>query len=100
MGRGRARDGIDAIQCHMTNTMNTPIEAIEREYPLRVERYEIAEGTGGAGTHRGGNGLISALRIIDGSCDVRASCGPSHETASRRQWRRKRRPWPPHAAPQ
>jgi N-methylhydantoinase B len=67
MGARPALDGLDAIQCHMTNTMNTPIEALEREYPLRVERYEIAEGTGGAGVRRGGNGLVRTLRIIDGN---------------------------------
>jgi N-methylhydantoinase B len=67
MGARPTIDGIDAIQCHMTNTLNTPIEAIEREYPLRVERYEIAEGTGGDGEFRGGCGLVRALRVVDGS---------------------------------
>src|SRR6185437_6745161 len=56
MGARPDDDGIDGIQCHMTNTLNTPIEAIEAEYPLRVVRYEFAEGTGGAGRHRGGDG--------------------------------------------
>src|SRR6266850_5321614 len=41
--------GMDGVQCNMTNTMNTPIEALEISYPLRVERYELLEGTGGAG---------------------------------------------------
>jgi N-methylhydantoinase B len=67
MGARPARDGIDAIHCHMTNTLNTPIEAIEREYPLRVVRYEIAEGTGGAGRRRGGSGLIRAIELVEGS---------------------------------
>ncbi len=67
MGARPTRDGIDAIHVHMTNTLNTPIEAIEREYPLRVVRYEIAEGTGGAGRYRGGNGLIRALELVEGS---------------------------------
>jgi N-methylhydantoinase B len=67
MGARPTMDGIDAIQCHMTNTLNTPIEAIEREYPLRVERYEIAEKTGGDGEFRGGCGLVRALRVVDGS---------------------------------
>jgi N-methylhydantoinase B len=67
MGARPSSDGIDAIHCHMTNTLNTPIEAIEREYPLRVARYEIAEGTGGAGRYRGGNGLIRSLLLVEGS---------------------------------
>ncbi len=68
MGARPSSDGIDAIHVHMTNTLNTPIEAIEREYPLRVTRYEIAEGTGGAGRYRGGNGLIRSLQLLEGSC--------------------------------
>lgn len=67
MGARPNSDGIDAIHCHMTNTLNTPIEAIERDYPLRIVRYEIAEGTGGAGRTRGGNGLIRAIELVDGS---------------------------------
>lgn len=67
MGARPNADGIDAIHCHMTNTLNTPIEAIERDYPLRVARYEIAEGTGGAGHYRGGNGLVRAIELLDGS---------------------------------
>lgn len=63
-------DGIDGIQCHMTNTLNTPIEAIERDYPLRVARYEFAPGTGGRGRYRGGEGLIRALRLTDGSARI------------------------------
>jgi N-methylhydantoinase B len=67
MGARPDRDGIDAIHVHMTNTLNTPIEAIEREYPLRVTRYEIAEGTGGGGRRRGGNGLIRSIELVEGS---------------------------------
>jgi N-methylhydantoinase B len=66
MGARPNADGIDGIHCHMTNTLNTPIEAIEREFPLRVVRYELADGTGGAGRHRGGSGLIRALQLMDG----------------------------------
>jgi len=57
--------GDDGIQCNMTNTMNTPIEALEITYPLRVERYELREGSAGAGKHRGGHGLVRAIRILD-----------------------------------
>jgi N-methylhydantoinase B len=70
MGARPSSDGIDAIHCHMTNTLNTPIEAIEREYPLRVVRYEIAQGTGGAGHHRGGNGLVRAIELVDGTAEA------------------------------
>ncbi len=55
---GRAyRDGTDGVQVHMTNTSNLPIEAMETEYPLIVERYELVEDSGGAGAFRGGLGL-------------------------------------------
>ncbi|MHB8146562.1 MAG: hydantoinase B/oxoprolinase family protein [Vulcanimicrobiaceae bacterium] len=67
MGGRPTANGIDGIQCHMTNTLNTPIEAIEREFPLRVTRYEIVEATGGAGTYRGGNGLVRTLELTEGS---------------------------------
>ena len=66
MGARPTMDGIDAIQCHMTNTLNTPVEAIERDYPLRVARYEIADGTGGMGRFNGGSGLIRALELTEG----------------------------------
>jgi N-methylhydantoinase B len=58
-------DGMDGVQCNMTNTMNTPVEALEISYPLRVERYELREGSGGAGRHRGGHGVIRELTVID-----------------------------------
>ncbi len=58
-------DGMDGVQCNMTNTMNTPVEALEISYPLRVERYELREGSGGAGQHRGGHGVIRSLTAVD-----------------------------------
>jgi len=67
MGARPNADGIDGIQCHMTNTLNTPIEAIEREFPLRIVRYEFAENAGGAGRYRGGNGLVRALQLVAGT---------------------------------
>jgi N-methylhydantoinase B len=56
-------DGMDGVQVGMTNTLNTPIEALEAEYPLSVERYAFRPGTGGAGRSRGGLGLERRLRI-------------------------------------
>ena len=61
------QDGAGATHTHMTATRNTPCELIEREYPLRVERYAIAKDTGGAGAFRGGNGLIRELSVTRGN---------------------------------
>jgi N-methylhydantoinase B len=66
--------GDDGIQCNMTNTMNTPIEALEITYPLRVERYELREGSSGAGKNRGGDGLVRAIRALDGEARVSLQC--------------------------
>ncbi|QOV90318.1 hydantoinase B/oxoprolinase family protein [Humisphaera borealis] len=57
-------DGASAVQCHMTNTLNTPAEAIELQYPLRVLRFERAAGTGGAGHHRGGDGIVREILAL------------------------------------
>ena len=56
--------GMSGVQCNMTNTLNTPVEALEISYPLRVERYELRDGSGGAGQHAGGDGAVRALRIL------------------------------------
>jgi N-methylhydantoinase B len=58
------RDGIDALHSHMTNTLNTPIELLETAFPVRIERYEIREKTGGNGKYRGGNGLQRDIRVL------------------------------------
>jgi N-methylhydantoinase B len=57
------RDGIDGIQVGMTNTANTPIEALEQDYPLRVERYEFRPDSGGTGEFRGGAGIERAITV-------------------------------------
>ena len=59
-----ARDGADGVQVHITNTSNLPVEAIEMEYPLRVESYGFVPDSGGAGRHRGGLGLRRVIRPI------------------------------------
>jgi len=64
VGGAPDRDGLDGLQVHMTNTMNTPIEALEFAYPLRVERYAIARKTGGRGKRCGGNGLLRDVRVL------------------------------------
>lgn len=59
------KDGTDGVQVHMTNTSNLPIEALETEYPLMIERYELVEDSGGAGKYRGGLGLRRDYRPLD-----------------------------------
>jgi N-methylhydantoinase B len=58
-------DGPSAVHVAMSNTMNTPIEALELAYPLRVERYQLRVGSGGDGRHRGGDGVIRETRVLD-----------------------------------
>lgn len=58
------QDGTDGVQVHMTNTSNLPIEALETEYPLMIERYEYVSDSGGAGKFRGGLGLRRDYRPI------------------------------------
>ncbi len=57
-------DGESGIQSHMTNTLNTPIEALENELPVRIRAYSLREGSGGAGQKRGGEGLIRELEML------------------------------------
>jgi N-methylhydantoinase B len=57
-------DGPSGVHVGMTNTLNTPVEALELEYPMRVERYELVDGTGGDGEHRGGDGVIRSIRML------------------------------------
>ncbi|MBL8898046.1 MAG: hydantoinase B/oxoprolinase family protein [Planctomycetes bacterium] len=64
MGARPAAPGLDAVQTHMTNTRNTPIEALELELPVRVERLAVRRESGGAGAHRGGDGLVKHLRFL------------------------------------
>ncbi|WP_200530252.1 hydantoinase B/oxoprolinase family protein [Halorubrum sp. LN27] len=56
-------DGMDGVQVGMTNTLNTPVEALEAAYPLRVERYAFRPDSGGDGRHRGGLGLERTVRV-------------------------------------
>ena len=63
-GGRKGLDGVDASHCNMTNTMNTPIEVIERELPVLFTKYELRPGSGGAGQWRGGMGVIRAFKIL------------------------------------
>ena len=58
-------DGPSAVHVAMSNTLATPAEAIELEYPLRVERWELRLGSGGGGVHRGGDGVMRELRVLE-----------------------------------
>ena len=70
MGARPNLDGVDAVHTHMTNTLNTPVEALEFVYPLRIFRYEIVGATGGKGRHRGGHGLRRDMQAL---CDMRGA---------------------------
>jgi N-methylhydantoinase B len=64
MGARPGMDGIDGIHCHMTNSLNTPIEALEYAYPFRVRSYGYRKGSGGKGAFRGGNGLVREIQLL------------------------------------
>ena len=64
MGASSVSNGLDAVQTHMTNTLNTPIEALEMKYPLRINRYQIRTGSSGQGKQTGGEGLIREYEFL------------------------------------
>ena len=57
-------DGPSGVHVAMSNTLNTPVEALERELPLRITRYALRRGSGGAGAHRGGDGVVRELEAL------------------------------------
>ncbi len=64
-GASSSGPGPSGVHVGMSNTLNTPVEALELEFPLRVERYELRDASGGAGQHRGGDGIVRALRTLE-----------------------------------
>jgi N-methylhydantoinase B len=58
-------DGPSAVHVAMSNTLNTPIEALELEFPLRAVEYSLRRGSGGAGRHRGGDGVVRELEALE-----------------------------------
>ena len=64
MGAGFKHPGASGLHSHMTNTMNTPVEALESAYPFRISSYEFREGTGGTGRYPGGNGVIREIEFL------------------------------------
>jgi N-methylhydantoinase B len=64
MGGRLGKKGINAIQTHMTNTLNTPIEALERELPIIIKSYSIRQSSGGTGKYKGGNGIVREFKFL------------------------------------
>jgi N-methylhydantoinase B len=64
MGASAHADGASAIHTHMTNSWNTPIEAFEHQFPLRIAGYRVRRGSGGAGAHRGGDGIVREFEFL------------------------------------
>lgn len=70
MGAWRGGDGESAIHSHMTNTMNTPVEALEHAYPFIVREYSVRRGSGGEGKWRGGDGIVREIEVL---CDAQVT---------------------------
>lgn len=68
-GASASRGGESAVHSHMTNTLNTPVEAMEYAYPFRVTEYSVRPQTGGEGKHKGGNGLVREIELLS-SCEM------------------------------
>lgn len=64
MGARPTLDGMSAVHTHMTNSLNTPAEALEYAYPLRVREYRIRRGSGGKGRHKGGDGVVREIETL------------------------------------
>lgn len=64
MGAGPGGPGLSGVHCHMSNSLNTPVEALEHSYPFRVTRYALRRGTGGRGRHPGGDGLRRDVMLL------------------------------------
>jgi N-methylhydantoinase B len=70
MGARPTADGLSGVHTHMTNSLNTPIEALESAYPVRVQRYSLRRGSGGRGRFHGGDGIVREIEFLT---DVRGS---------------------------
>jgi N-methylhydantoinase B len=69
MGARPTRPGVSGVHTHMTNSLNTPAEALEYAYPLRVRRYSFRRGSGGRGMHSGGDGIVREIEVLT-DCQV------------------------------
>jgi len=64
MGARPTMDGLSGVHTHMTNSLNTPVEALEHDYPIRVLQYSLRKGSGGDGKWRGGDGIVREVRFL------------------------------------
>jgi len=64
MGARPSKPGVSGVHTHMTNSLNTPAEALEYAYPLRVRRYSLRQGSGGSGKYRGGDGIVREIELL------------------------------------
>src|SRR5438445_12954601 len=64
MGASAKGEGHSATHTHMTNSWNTPVEAFEHQYPVRIESYRVRENSGGRGANRGGDGIVREFRFL------------------------------------
>jgi N-methylhydantoinase B len=64
MGARPDRAGVSGVHTHMTNSLNTPAEALEYAYPLRVTRYSLRQSSGGAGKYKGGDGIVREIELL------------------------------------
>jgi N-methylhydantoinase B len=64
MGARPSADGLSGVHTHMTNSLNTPIEALESAYPVRVRRYSLRRGSGGSGKFHGGEGIVREIEFL------------------------------------
>jgi N-methylhydantoinase B len=64
MGAGPGHDGASSVHTHMTNSLNTPVEVLEINYPVRVRQYGLRRGSGGAGKYRGGDGIVREIELL------------------------------------
>ena len=83
-------DGPSGVHVAMSNTLNTPVEALELEFPLRVVDYALRRGSGGAGAHRGGDGVVRELEALDRHGLLAAHRAPPPRAAGRRRRRARR----------
>src|SRR6266849_6714510 len=64
MGARPTKPGVSGVHTHMTNSLNTPAEALEYAYPLRVRRYSLRSKSGGVGLHTGGDGIVREIEVL------------------------------------